>query len=104
LNILTVLHLVFPGIADQFGLANQSFKASQESKTPWVNGRPPADAVYRALVHNQFADWVLEVCGLVEEPLRLTLEDLRGMQRQTQVTRHNRIQGWSYVASSGSRW
>jgi DMSO/TMAO reductase YedYZ molybdopterin-dependent catalytic subunit len=40
----------------------------------------------------------LEVRGLVEQPGELTLADLRALKRQTQTTKHNCIQGWSYVA------
>jgi DMSO/TMAO reductase YedYZ molybdopterin-dependent catalytic subunit len=45
-----------------------------------------------------FADFVLDVDGLVEQPLHLTLAELRTWPRQTQITKHNCIQGWSAVA------
>ena len=49
----------------------------------------------------QFANYSLEVGGLVERPLRLTLADLRAMPKQTQITKHCCIQGWSGVAEWG---
>ncbi|HEX5504489.1 MAG TPA: molybdopterin-dependent oxidoreductase [Thermomicrobiales bacterium] len=64
----------------------------------WVNGRPPAEETYRALAQRGFADWRLEVGGLVEHPLRLSLDDLRAMPAGTQITLHNCIQGWSDTA------
>ncbi len=47
---------------------------------------------------DNFADYILEAGGLVETPVRLTLADLRAMPKQTQVTKHCCIQGWSGVA------
>lgn len=66
-----------------------------------VNGRPPADATYAAMARDDFASFVLDVDGLVEQPLQLTLADLRRMPRQTQITRHCCIQGWSATAMWG---
>jgi methionine sulfoxide reductase catalytic subunit len=67
----------------------------------WVNGRSPKEETYLALARDQFANYVLEAAGLVERPLRLTLADLRAMPKQTQITKHCCIQGWSGVAEWG---
>ncbi len=67
----------------------------------WANGHPPVNDAYLALVRDDFADWRLEVGGLVERPLRLSLDDLRAMPKETQITKHNCIQGWSDVAAWG---
>ncbi len=64
----------------------------------WVNGRPPADGTHVALAHDGFAGWSLEICGLVERPLRVSLADLQAMPGQSQITKHCCIQGWSGVA------
>ncbi len=63
-----------------------------------VNGRPPSDPAYGAMARDEFARYVLEVGGTVAQPLRLTLDDLREMPKQSQITKHNCIQGWSAVA------
>jgi methionine sulfoxide reductase catalytic subunit len=72
-----------------------------------VNGRPPTkeypetrDGNYIRLQRGGFADWKLEISGLVESPLRLSLDDLRAMPRQEQTTMHNCIQGWTAIG----RW
>jgi len=44
------------------------------------------------------------VDGLVEHPLHLTLAELRRWPKQTQITKHCCIQGWSAVASWGGVW
>lgn len=66
-----------------------------------VNGRPPVDAGYRALAQSGFEDYELHVGGLVRYPLRLSLAELRRMPKQTQITKHCCIQGWSAVAQWG---
>ncbi len=66
-----------------------------------VNGRPPRDPAYEALAADGFAAYALEVGGLVRHPLRITLADLRRMPRETQVTLHCCIQGWSAIAEWG---
>jgi DMSO/TMAO reductase YedYZ molybdopterin-dependent catalytic subunit len=51
-----------------------------------------------ALARDNFANYSLEVGGLVRTPLHLTLVDLRALPKQTQITKHCCIQGWSGVA------
>lgn len=82
----------------------QHFKSKQHYEdsdiTPyfWVNGRPPESEEFERLQRNNFADWRLEVCGLVVNPLSLSLDDLRKLPRHSQVTMHNCIQGWTGIA------
>ena len=78
--------------------SRQHYKQSDISPYFWVNGRPPDDDDYKHLAQNNFVDWRLEVCGLVVSPFHFSLEDLRRLPRQTQITKHNCIQGWSGVA------
>jgi sulfoxide reductase catalytic subunit YedY len=85
----------------EHGRSAQHYPAADISRYFRVNGRPPQDAVYAELSREQFAKFVLEVDGLVEEPLRLTLAELRSWPKQVQVTKHCCIQGWSAVASWG---
>jgi DMSO/TMAO reductase YedYZ molybdopterin-dependent catalytic subunit len=58
---------------------------------------PDTDA-YNALAANGFRDWRLEVGGLVERPLSLSLEDIRRLPSRSQITRHDCVEGWSYIA------
>ena len=39
--------------------------------------------------------------GLVENPVELSLDDLRAMGKKTQITLHHCIQGWSGIAAWG---
>jgi thiosulfate reductase cytochrome b subunit len=79
-------------------ISAQAYSPADISAFFWVNGRPPAEDAYLALARDQFVDYRLEVGGLVETPLRLSLTDLRAMPKQTQITKHCCIQGWSGVA------
>ncbi len=38
-----------------------------------------------------------EVGGLVDNPLHLSLDDLRAMPSRTQITRHDCVEGWSCI-------
>lgn len=58
----------------------------------------PEDDAYKALLANDFADWRLEVAGLVEKPLSLTRDELIAMPSRTQITRHDCVEGWSCIA------
>jgi DMSO/TMAO reductase YedYZ molybdopterin-dependent catalytic subunit len=57
----------------------------------------PADADYQALMRGHFADWKLQVDGLVEKPAAFTLAELRTMPSRTQITRHDCVEGWSTI-------
>jgi DMSO/TMAO reductase YedYZ molybdopterin-dependent catalytic subunit len=64
----------------------------------------PQTDEYLALKANNFADYRFRVAGLVETPLEFSLEQLRNMPAQSQVTRHDCVEGWSCIAKwSGTR-
>ncbi|WP_342165402.1 molybdopterin-dependent oxidoreductase [Methylobacterium sp. SD21] len=68
--------------------------------SPWFkpNGtEDPPDKAYKALARGRFAAYRLEVGGLVQSPLKLSLAELRGMPSRTQVTRHDCVEGWSAI-------
>ena len=57
----------------------------------------PDDAAYVGHAENGFAGWKLVVGGLVEEPLEVSLAELRAMPSRTQITRHDCVEGWSCI-------
>lgn len=57
----------------------------------------PAAADYVALRDDGFADYRLEVGGLVERPLSLSLADLRARPARTQITKHDCVEGWTAI-------
>jgi DMSO/TMAO reductase YedYZ molybdopterin-dependent catalytic subunit len=69
--------------------------------TPRANGSTnPMEPQYVDLAAKNFVDWRLKVGGLVEQPSLYSLDDLRAMPSRTQITRHNCVEGWSYI----SKW
>ncbi|MBV9617482.1 MAG: molybdopterin-dependent oxidoreductase [Ktedonobacteraceae bacterium] len=79
----------------------QDYQPSEITSYFWVNGRPPESEEFQRLAENNFADWRLEISGLVVNPLSLSLEDLRKQPKQSQITMHNCIQGWTGIAEWG---
>lgn len=83
------------------GVSVQSYRRQDISNYFRINGRPPAEPEYLTMAADSFANYVLEVDGLVTHPLRLTLRELRTWPRTTQITKHNCIEGWSAIAEWG---
>ncbi|HEX6540114.1 MAG TPA: molybdopterin-dependent oxidoreductase [Ktedonobacterales bacterium] len=77
--------------------SRQHYKPSEISPFFTVNGDPPDAPEYLKLMWEDFEGYVLEVTGMVEQPLRLTLSELLAMPKQSQITKHNCIQGWTAV-------
>ena len=84
-------------ITDRSALARE-FDESDMSPVFRMNGNTMPDSpAYRALMANNFADWRLEVGGLVQRPLSLSLAQLRALPARTQITRHDCVEGWSAI-------
>ena len=84
-------------ITDRSALARE-FDEADMSPVFRVNGNTMPDSpAYRALLRNNFADWQLEVGGLVQRPLSLSLAQLRRLPTRTQITRHDCVEGWSAI-------
>ncbi len=77
--------------------SKQRYEPSDISSFFTVNGSPPTSSDFLSLMWQDFEGYALEVTGLVEHPLRLTLSDLRALPRQSQITKHNCIQGWTAI-------
>jgi DMSO/TMAO reductase YedYZ molybdopterin-dependent catalytic subunit/thiosulfate reductase cytochrome b subunit len=77
------------------------FRPEDVSPFLWANGKTPTCGEWTALADADFKDYRLRVHGLVENPVELSLDDLRAMPKQTQVTLHHCIQGWSGIAAWG---
>jgi DMSO/TMAO reductase YedYZ molybdopterin-dependent catalytic subunit len=76
----------------------KEFTEADISRNFRANGTTdPDDPDYAALARAGFRDWRLEVGGLVENSLRLSLDELRALPSRTQITRHDCVEGWSCI-------
>ncbi|RKR03315.1 DMSO/TMAO reductase YedYZ molybdopterin-dependent catalytic subunit [Kushneria sinocarnis] len=57
----------------------------------------PQTGLYQRHLASDFADWRLDIDGLVAQPLSLSLTELRSMPARTQITRHDCVEGWSVI-------
>jgi DMSO/TMAO reductase YedYZ molybdopterin-dependent catalytic subunit len=78
-------------------LAREYSEADLSSDFKANGSTNPDDPAYVAHAENGFADWKLDVGGLVESPLELSLAELRAMPARIQITRHDCVEGWSCI-------
>jgi DMSO/TMAO reductase YedYZ molybdopterin-dependent catalytic subunit len=76
----------------------QEFSESDLSPSFRSNGTSrPSSPEYARLARGGFADYRLEVGGLVATPLSLSLDEVRALPSRTQITRHDCVEGWSAI-------
>lgn len=100
-RILTAFYT--PVVRLIFGRMKSTQKYTKEDISPFfrVNGYPPTGEEYLKLKKNNFKDWKLRVYGEVETELEMSLQDIKDLRKQEQITKHNCIQGWTGVAEWG---
>ncbi|MGB3753022.1 MAG: molybdopterin-binding protein [Parerythrobacter sp.] len=88
---------VHRSLADRMALARE-YPRSAISAVFRGNGSRTVDTdAYRTALTDGFADWRLEVGGLVENPRSYSLAELRALPQRTQITRHDCVEGWSAI-------
>src|SRR5579864_3644242 len=80
---------------------HQNYSEQEISTYFWPNGKMPVRADWKRLGERGFQDFKLQVGGLVENPVALSLADLEKMGMVEQITLHHCIQGWSGIAKWG---
>jgi len=76
----------------------REFRPDQISPVFRANGTAnPNTPAYKALWRNGFADWRLQVTGLVARELSVSLSQLRTLPHREQITRHDCVEGWSAI-------
>ena len=61
----------------------------------------PSDTRYADAIRDGYRRFRLPVDGLVDRPRTFTLAELRAMPQQTQITRHDCVEGWSAIGKWG---
>ena len=84
-------------LMDRNALAPE-FTSEQMSPVFRTNGNSnPNTPDYNRHVAENFANWRLDVGGLVDRPLRLSLTDIGAFPQRAQITRHDCVEGWSAI-------
>ena len=98
--LVSILHPVIHGIFGRM-VPHKTYQKKDISPFFRVNGYPPETEEFHALERNQYKDYRLRVGGKVANKLSLSLDDLRAMPYQDQITKHICIQGWSAIGQWG---
>jgi DMSO/TMAO reductase YedYZ molybdopterin-dependent catalytic subunit len=82
-------------------MPQQMYSEQDISPYFWPNGKLPVRDDWKRLAEGGFCDFKLKVSGLVENPVELSLADLRNLGDVDHITMHHCIQGWSGIAKWG---
>jgi DMSO/TMAO reductase YedYZ molybdopterin-dependent catalytic subunit len=88
---------VHRALAGKQGLAPEYTRAERSPTFKGNGSVTVADPFYQDQLTKGFPDWKLAVTGLVDNPLSLTLADVRALPQRTQITRHDCVEGWSAI-------
>ena len=76
----------------------REFTRSEISKVIPVSGPQPKTDPYQRLLKDDFADWRLSVDGLVARPSSFSLDEIKRMPAERQITHQACEEGWSFIA------
>ena len=82
-------------------IPREHYTAKDISPHFWPNGKIPVREDWKQLVAEDFKSYRLKVTGLVENPVELSLDDLRVLGQEENISMHHCIQGWSGIAQWG---
>ena len=63
-----------------------------------VNGEAPKTEPYQRLLASGFAEWRLQIDGMVARPSSLSLAELKSLPSRSQITHQACEEGWSFIA------
>ena len=76
----------------------REFSRSDISQVAPVNGGPPRTDDYQRMLASRFAEWRLDVNGLVARPSSFSLDELKRLPMRSQITQQACEEGWSFIA------
>jgi hypothetical protein len=76
----------------------QRYTKDQISPYFWPNGKLPVREDWKRLEAGGFRDYRLKIGGMVENPVELSLDQIRALGEEETITMHHCIQGWSGIA------
>ena len=84
-------------ILTQHSLARE-FPRNKISSKPFANEVAPLGEAFKRLQEAAFADWRLDVDGMVARPASFTLAQIKSFPQHSQITHLACEEGWSYIA------
>ncbi len=79
----------------------ERYTRSDVSPYFWLNGRLPDSDEWSHLAADEFRGYRLRVTGCVENPVELSIAEIRAIGHDEHVSLHHCIQGWSGIAQWG---
>ena len=76
----------------------REFPRGEISKPPYANCKPPQDEAFKRLQAAGFADWRLDIDGMVARPASLSLAEIKGFPASSHITHLACEEGWSFIA------
>jgi len=76
----------------------REFSRGMISKAPFANATAPVGDAFAKQKASGFADWRLEVNGMVARPGSFSVGDIKGLAQRSQITEVACEEGWSYIA------
>ena len=80
---------------------SQHYSERDISPRFWPNGKLPEREDWKQLAKGGFQEFKLQVGGLVENPVELSLADMEALGKAENITMHHCIQGWTGIAKWG---
>ncbi len=77
------------------------YKEKDISPYFWANGKMPSSVTWKHLAEDDFREYKLRIGGLVDNPVELSLQELKNLGLKQTITMHHCIQGWSGIAEWG---
>lgn len=79
-------------------IPREHYTKDQISPHFWPNGKMPVREDWKQLAADSFKSYKLKVSGLVDNPIELSIEEMRALGAEESITMHHCIQGWSGIA------
>jgi DMSO/TMAO reductase YedYZ molybdopterin-dependent catalytic subunit len=76
----------------------REFTRAEISAVAPINGDPPETETYRQHLAENFVNWRLAVDGMVARPSTFSLDDLKRLPAQSQITHQACEAGWAFIA------
>ena len=95
-----------PGVTLTYGVQRlltrhslaREFSPDQISTAPFANGKAPGGELYERLKAGGFAEWRVQVDGLVSSPSSFSVAELKSFPSSRQITHLACEEGWSFIA------